>query len=182
MSERNSNYSREDRDPDRVFNRKRFNQEEDEEEKKKYITKVEKEENVKFKSYDPKTGEMIFIRVERSAGDRSKVLIPSLENISYYDALLYAHKNIPSKEVKETFKSNLNYLSKIDPSLAKVYKRVRTIRDYLNATGKFDGFYEQLKSTIEFVTYDLNLNGYSKETFEQCVKRANALIDKVPII
>ena len=52
MSERNSNYSREDRDPDRVFNRKRFNQEEDEEEKKKYITKVEKEENVKFKSYD----------------------------------------------------------------------------------------------------------------------------------
>lgn len=150
--------------------------------RKKFISKVEKEENVKFKSYDPRTGEMIFVKVERSTGDRNKVLIPSLENISYYDALLYAHKNIPSKEVKETFKSNLDYLSKIDPNLAKVYKRVRTIRDYLNATGRFNEFYEQLKSTIEFVTYDLNLNGYSKETFEQCVKRANALIDNVPII
>ena len=58
MSERNSNYSRENRDPDRLFKRKRFNQEEEEEEKKKYIIKIEKEENVKFKSYDPKTGEI----------------------------------------------------------------------------------------------------------------------------
>lgn len=163
------------------YENNRFNKIENEE-RKNFISKVEKEENVKFKSYDPKTGEMIFVKVERSTGDRNKVLIPSLENISYYDALLYAHKNIPSKEVKETFKSNLDYLSKIDPNLAKVYKRVRTIRDYLNATGRFDEFYEQLKSTIEFVTYDLNLNGYSKETFEQCVKRANALIDNVPII
>ena len=154
------------------YENSRFNKIENEE-RKNFISKVEKEENVKFKSYDPKTGEMIFVKVERSTGDR---------NISYYDALLYAHKNIPSKEVKETFKSNLDYLSKIDPNLAKVYKRVRTIRDYLNATGRFDEFYEQLKSTIEFVTYDLNLNGYSKETFEQCVKRANALIDNVPII
>ena len=55
MSERNSNYSREDRDPDRVFKRKRFNYlEEEEEERKQYITKVEKDENVKFKSYDLK--------------------------------------------------------------------------------------------------------------------------------
>ena len=152
------------------------------EEREKYISKIEKEENVKFKSYDPKTGEMIFVKIIRNSGDRNKILIPALENISYYDALLYAHKNIPSKEVKATFKSNLNYLSKIDPNLAKVYKRVKTIRDYLNATGKFESFYEQLKSTIDFVTYDLNLNGYSKETFEQCVKRANALIDNVPII
>ena len=163
------------------YENNRFNKIENEE-RKNFISKVEKEEDVKFKSYDPKTGEMIFVKVERSTGDRNKVLIPSLENISYYDALLYAHKNIPSNEVKETFKSNLDYLSKIDPNLAKVYKRVRTIRDYLNATGRFDEFYEQLKSTIEFVTYDLNLNGYSKETFEQCVKRANALIDNVPII
>ncbi|EFE85856.1 hypothetical protein [Fusobacterium periodonticum] len=181
MSERNDKESSGERNRDRFFERNEFNRLE-KEERKKYISKIEKEENVKFKSYDPKTGEMIFVKVIRNSGDRDKILIPSLENISYYDALLYAYKNIPSKEVKETFKSNLDYLSKIDPSLAKVYKRVRTIRDYLNATGKFDGFYEQLKSTIEFVTYDLNLNGYSKETFEQCVKRANALIDNVPII
>lgn len=164
------------------YHRRRLERYEEEEAQKKYIKKVEHEENVKFKSYNPKTGEMIFIKVERATGNRDKVLIPTLENISYYDSLLYAHKNIPSKELKETFKSNLNYLSKIDPNLAKVYKRVKTIRDYLNATGKFESFYEQLKSTIEFVTYDLNLNGYSKETFEQCVKRANALIDNVPII
>ena len=82
------------------------------EERERYISKIEKEENVKFKSYDPKTGEMIFVKVIRNSGDRNKILIPSLENISYYDALLYAHKNIPSKEVKETFRSNLNYLSK----------------------------------------------------------------------
>ena len=181
MSERNDKESSGERNRDRFFERNEFNRLE-KEERKKYISKIEKEENVKFKSYDPKTGEMIFVKVIRNSGDRDKILIPSLENISYYDALLYAYKNIPSKEVKETFKSNLDYLSKIDPSLAKVYKRVRTIRDYLNATGKFDGFYEQLKSTIEFVTYDLNLNGYSKETFEQCVKRSNALIDNVPII
>ncbi len=181
MSERNDKESSGERNRDRFFERNEFNRLE-KEERKKYISKIEKEENVKFKSYDPKTGEMIFVKVIRNSGDRDKILIPSLENISYYDALLYAYKNIPSKEVKETFKSNLDYLSKIDPSLAKVYKRVRTIRDYLNATGKFDGFYEQLKSTIEFVTYDLNLNGYSKETFEQCVRRANALIDNVPII
>lgn len=181
MSERNDKESSGERNRDRFFERNEFNRLE-KEERKKYISKIEKKENVKFKSYDPKTGEMIFVKVIRNSGDRDKILIPSLENISYYDALLYAYKNIPSKEVKETFKSNLDYLSKIDPSLAKVYKRVRTIRDYLNATGKFDGFYEQLKSTIEFVTYDLNLNGYSKETFEQCVKRSNALIDNVPII
>lgn len=181
MSERNDKESSGERNRDRFFERNEFNRLE-KEERENYIKKVEKEENIKFKSYDPKTGEMIFVKVIRNSGDRNKILIPSLENISYYDALLYAHKNIPSKEVKETFKSNLNYLSKINSSLAKVYKRVRTIRDYLNATGKFDGFYEQLKSTIEFVTYDLNLNGYSKETFEQCVKRANALIDNVPII
>ena len=181
MSERNDKESSGERNRNRFFERNKFNKLE-KEEREKYISKIEKEENVKFKSYDPKTGEMIFVKVIRNSGDRDKILIPSLENISYYDALLYAYKNIPSKEVKETFKSNLDYLSKIDPSLAKVYKRIRTIRDYLNATGKFDGFYEQLKSTIEFVTYDLNLNGYSKETFEQCVRRANALIDNVPII
>ena len=161
---------------------KTFRTRNDEEERKKFIEKVEREENVKFKSYNPNTGEMIFIRVERSGGDRTRVLIPSEENLSYYDAMLYAYKNIPTNEVKETFKANLDYLSKVDKNLASSYKRVRTIRDYLNATGKFEEFFEQLKSTIDFVTYDLNLNGYSKETFEQCVKRANALIDNIPII
>ena len=181
MSEKNDKESSGERNRDRFFERNEFNRLE-KKERENYIKKIEKEENVKFKSYDPKTGEMIFVKIIRNFGDRNKILIPSLENISYYDALLYAYKNIPSEEVKETFKSNLNYLSKIDQNLAKVYKRVKTIRDYLNATGKFEGFYEQLKSTIDFVTYDLNLNGYSKETFEQCVKRVNALIDNVPII
>ena len=107
---------------------------------------------------------------------------PSLDNLSQYDALLYAYKNIPTEETKRIFRNNLIELSKINSQLSKSYKRIKTIRDYLNATGKYEEFYDQLKTTIDFISYDLNLNGYSKETFQQCVKRANALIDEVSII
>ena len=60
--------------------------------------------------------------------------------------------------------------------------RVRTVRDYLNTFNKFEDFDSQVRSTLDFVSYDLNINNYSEASFKQLMERVNSFIDDVPII
>ena len=60
--------------------------------------------------------------------------------------------------------------------------RIRTVRDYLNTFNKFEDFDSQVRSTLDFVSYDLNVNNYSEASFKQLMERINSFIDDVPII
>ena len=114
--------------------------------------------------------------------NRNEYIIPTLENIVYYDALLFGYKNIPAERIKEVFKKNIDYLSKTDPNTSKKYKHVRTIRDYLNLFNKFEDFDSQVRSTIDFVSYDLNINNFSEISFKQLMERVNTFINDIHII
>lgn len=130
--------------------------------------------------YTEKTN--IDIEVYSDQNDKTKFLIPKKENISYYDAIMFAHKNTPSPELKTSLAKNLEYLAKTDINLAKKYRNVRTIRDYLLITETYDSFQDQLKIATEYASYDLNMGGYSKASFEQCIKRINSFLDDVSIV
>ena len=114
--------------------------------------------------------------------NRNEYIIPTLENIVYYDALLFGYKNITAERIKEVFKKNIDYLSKTDPNTSKKYKHVRTIRDYLNLFNKFEDFDSQVRSTIDFVSYDLNINNFSEISFKQLMERVNTFINDIHII
>ena len=80
------------------------------------------------------------------------------------------------------FKKNIEYLSKTEHETSKKYMRIRTVRDYLNTFNKFEDFDSQVRSTLDFVSYDLNINNYSEASFKQLMERINSFIDDVPII
>lgn len=140
---------------------------------------VTKQETIYGKFKKPKTVE---VETYNANLDRTKYIVPTKDNIVYYDALLFAYKNVPTAKIKEIFKKNIEYLSKTDNKLANQYNHIRTVRDYLNIFNKFEDFDTQVRSTLDFVSYDLNVNGYSKAAFKQLMERVNSFIDDVPII
>ena len=135
-----------------------------------------------FKKYQSSSQKVIEAETYDTSLDRNQYIIPTPENIVYYDAILFAHKNVPTDRIKEIFKKNIEYLSKTEPETSKKYMRVRTVRDYLNTFNKFEDFDSQVRSTLDFVSYDLNINNYSEASFKQLMERVNSFIDDVPII
>ena len=138
--------------------------------------------NYAFKNYNKSKQTNIEVETYDLNLDRNEYIIPTPENIVYYDALLFAYRNVPTNRIKEIFKKNIEYLSKTEPETSKKYMRVRTVRDYLNTFNKFEDFDSQVRSTLDFVSYDLNINNYSEASFKQLMERINSFIDDVPII
>ena len=138
--------------------------------------------NYDFKNYNKSKQTNIEVETYDLNLDRNEYIIPTPENIVYYDALLFAYRNVPTNRIKEIFKKNIEYLSKTEPETSKKYMRVRTVRDYLNTFNKFEDFDSQVRSTLDFVSYDLNINNYSEASFKQLMERINSFIDDVPII
>lgn len=112
--------------------------------------------------------------------NREEYLVPSRNNVSYYDTVMFANMFIPSQQLLDIFKNNIEYLKMIKADHSK-YTKIKTLNDYINYSESKDSYKKDIEDNLKYIQYELTYNGYSSNAFEQINKRCYYTIEKANI-
>lgn len=105
-------------------------------------------------------------------------LCPFEEHLHLYDAMLFALKHIPTKQLLDIYDKNRSFMEQIDPEEAKKFKSAKTISDFLETSDEKEIFKGQIDGSMDYIYYDLYYDGHPEYAFEQCKRRIDYFINK----
>lgn len=111
---------------------------------------------------------------------RDEYLVPSRTNVSYYDTIMFSSMFIPSEQLIDIFKNNIEYLKMIKSDHSK-YSKIKTLNDYIIYSENKDSYKKDIEDNLKYIKYELSYNGYESNAFEQIEKRCYYTIEKANI-
>lgn len=106
-----------------------------------------------------------------SGYNREEYLVPGIDNVSYYDCIMFSDFFIPKKEFDDVIKENIKFYESFGVDSNK-FKNAQTISEMLDIINDETNAYGlMIENNLKYLEREMAYNGYESDAFEQMKKR-----------